>query len=197
MIDKSADAEIELVDINAIVQHWLGHSNYRKITILKIDVGGSEFNVLRSSLPLFRAKRVINAIVEVTPSRANELTDYVDMIAIINAILDAGYILTSTFNPHDSANLTYLSEFLHPHSSLPRRNEPHLYLFTMVRKSLQVSRSPISALLRAAVLSLSPLAAEASGSINANAHMNLVEPGRNEQSKENNGAFQANIKFSR
>ena len=45
------------------------------MSIMKIDAEGSEFNIIRSALPLFTTKRLKYIVVEIAPGRVDKLSD--------------------------------------------------------------------------------------------------------------------------
>lgn len=61
------------------------------LTLLKIDTEGSEIAVLKSALPVLRARRVAGILVEVVPARVAAISPAADVIGTFTAMYETGY----------------------------------------------------------------------------------------------------------
>jgi len=62
------------------------------IAMLKVDVEGSEVNVLTTALPLFEKKQILGVLAEVVPWRVNTITSIETVIDTFTRMYNAGYI---------------------------------------------------------------------------------------------------------
>jgi FkbM family methyltransferase len=122
--ESDVQATVSSTPLLTIVNEWI-HSNDH-IDLFKIDVEGSELNVLHSALPLFQAGRIGYCLVEISPHRVNEITPWPVVEKTVNALFDSGYTL---YSPSHSSREQILS-FFHPNSKEMYRGAPTLYAIT-------------------------------------------------------------------
>jgi hypothetical protein len=67
----------------------------RPISVMKIDVEGSEVNVLRSALPLLEQRLVMAIYAEVVPNRVDAITSWADVQDTFARVYRAGYVCAS------------------------------------------------------------------------------------------------------
>jgi FkbM family methyltransferase len=67
----------------------------RPISVMKVDVEGSEVNVLRSALPLLEERLVLAIYAEVVPNRVDAITPWADIRDTFERLYKAGYVCAS------------------------------------------------------------------------------------------------------
>jgi FkbM family methyltransferase len=85
-----------------IVNDWIKSTEI--ISLFKIDAEGSELAILKSALPLFQQKRIINVLVEIAPGRSEKILPFEGKDGdgygckyVVNELYKAGYEFGHSF----------------------------------------------------------------------------------------------------
>jgi len=93
-----------------IVNDWIDSNDV--IALLKIDAEGSEFSILKSALPLFKSKRILNTIVNIAPGRADKLTSWEDIQFVIKSVYSSGYYFTESIQAEGTSGASTLDQMI-------------------------------------------------------------------------------------
>jgi FkbM family methyltransferase len=94
---SSFKVNVSMTPLMTLLEPWLIDED--RIDVMKIDVEGSEFAVLQSALPLFRAKRIRSVFVEIAPQRCIQISKLAEMEETIQEMYKAGYSFRTTQSP--------------------------------------------------------------------------------------------------
>lgn len=89
--ESSTSIVVPITPLSDILKDWITDDG--PIDVFKIDVEGSEVAVLHSALHLFTNHQVGVLFVEITPGRVLNITPLATILATIETIYKAGYVL--------------------------------------------------------------------------------------------------------
>lgn len=124
---------VQSTPLQEIVDEWIQGDD--TITMFKIDVEGSEMNVLKSALPYFKKRRILYVLAEISPARLEQITSWEDTKIVIETIYDSGYAIRDSFVDNSPKSSYYtldaaLKKFgpVSKGMRVSGRNAPTLYL---------------------------------------------------------------------